>query len=124
MNLFSDYQKKIFNSLKSLEKKHIIQIPSKLKSITIELPPKNQKADISCNAAMILAKINNSTPTKFAEILKKHLLSNFSEFKNTEIVEPGFLNIYFQFLKQDSSNQGIDCIALENNLMYLHYSFS
>ncbi len=95
MNLFSDYQEKIFNSLKILEKKKIIQIPSKLKSITIELPPKNQKADISCNAAMILAKINNSTPTKFAEILKKHLLSNFSEFKSIEIAEPGFLNIYF-----------------------------
>ena len=73
MNLFSDYQKKIFNSLKDLKKKKIIQIPSKLKSITIELPPKNQMADISCNAAMILAKINNSTPTKFAEILKKNL---------------------------------------------------
>ena len=95
MNLFSDYQKKIFNSLKSLEKKKIVQIPSQIKSITIELPPKIQKADISCNAAMILAKINNTTPTKFAEILKKHLLSNFSEFKNIEIAEPGFLNIYF-----------------------------
>ena len=95
MNLFSDYQEKIFNSLKILEKKKIIQIPSKLESITIELPPKNQKADISCNAAMILAKINNSTPAKFAEILKKHLLSNFSEFKSIEIAEPGFLNIYF-----------------------------
>ena len=105
MNLFSDYQKKIFNSLKSLEKKKIIQIPSKLKSITIELPPKNQKADISCNAAMILAKINNSTPTKFAEILKKHLLSNFSEFKSIEIAEPGFLNIYFHtsFWKKKSN---------------------
>ena len=58
MNLFLDYQKKIFSSLKDLEKKKVIQIPLKLKSFAVELPPKNQKADISCNAAMILAKIN------------------------------------------------------------------
>ena len=69
MNLFLDYQKKIFDSIRSLEKKETIVIPSKLKSFTVELPPKNQKADISCNAAMILAKINNTSPVKLAEIL-------------------------------------------------------
>ena len=95
MNLFLDYQKKIFNSLKSLEKRKIIHIPSKLKNFTVELAPKNQKADISCNAAMVLAKFNNSSPIKLAETLKKHLLLNFNEFKNIEIAEPGFLNIYF-----------------------------
>ena len=95
MNLFLDYQKKIFNSLKDLEKKKVIQIPLKLKSFAVELPPKNQKADISCNAAMILAKINNSSPLKLAEVLKKHLLSNFVEFKSIEIAGSGFLNIYF-----------------------------
>ena len=84
MNLFSDYQKKILNSLKILERKKIIQISSKSKSFTIELPPKNQKAHISCNAAMILAKANNISPDKLAEILKKHLLLNFKEFKNNE----------------------------------------
>ncbi len=95
MNLFSDYQKKILNSLKILERKKIIQISSTSKNITIELPPKNQKADMSCNAAMILAKANNSSPDKLAEILKKHLLLSFKEFKNIEIAKPGFLNIYF-----------------------------
>ena len=33
MNLFSDYQKKIFKSLKNLEKKKIIKIPAKLKNL-------------------------------------------------------------------------------------------
>ena len=95
MNLFYNYQEKIFNSLKILDKRKIIHIPRKLKSFTVELPPKNQKADISCNAAMILAKVNNTSPVKLAEILKKHLLSNFAEFKSIEIAGPGFLNIYF-----------------------------
>ena len=74
MNLFLDYQKKIFSSLKDLEKKKVIQIPLKLKSFSVELPPKNQKASISCNVALILAKVNNTSPINLAEILKKHLL--------------------------------------------------
>ena len=98
MNLFLEYQKKIFNSLKNLEKKKLIQIPSRIKNFTVELPPKNQKADISCNAAMILAKDNNNSPIKLAEIIKKHLLSKFKEFKSIEISEPGFLNIHFHIL--------------------------
>ena len=59
MNLLLDYQKKIFNNVKLLEKKRLIIFPPKLRTFNVELPPKNQKADISCNAAMILAKINN-----------------------------------------------------------------
>ena len=94
MNLFLEYQKKIFNTLKNLEKKKLIQIPSKL-NLTVELPPINQKADISCNAAMILAKPNNNSPVKLAEILKKHLLLNLKEFRSIEIAGPGFLNICF-----------------------------
>ena len=95
MNLFLDYQKKIFKCLKDLEKKKIIIFPLQIKNLTVELPPKNQKADISCNAAMLLAKINDTSPFKLAEILKNNLLSNFKEFKSIEIVEPGFLNINF-----------------------------
>ena len=95
MNLFLDYEKKIFNSLKALEKKRIIQIPKKIKSFTVELPPKNQRAHMSCNAALILARTNKSSPIMLAEILSKHILSNFKEFKNIEVAGPGFLNIYF-----------------------------
>jgi len=95
MNLFSEYQTKIFKILKQLEKKKIIILSNKLKSIKVELPPKNQKADLSCNVAMILAKENNTSPVKLAEILKIHLLKNFKEFNKIEIASPGFLNIFF-----------------------------
>ena len=97
MNLFSEYQIKIFKVLKSLEKKKLIKIPSNLKGINIELPPKNQKADISCNAAMILAKVNGLQPNELATMLKKHLLDNFKEFKQIDIANPGFLNIFFHY---------------------------
>jgi Arginyl-tRNA synthetase len=95
MNLLLDYQKKIFSSLKNLEKKKLIQIPLQHNNFTVELPPKNQRADISCNAAMILAKANNTSPIKLAEILQKHLLLKFKEFKNIEVAGSGFLNINF-----------------------------
>ena len=95
MNLLSYYQKRIFSCLKNLEKKKLIQIPSQLKKISVELPPKNHNADISCNAAMILAKFNKLSPIQLGEILKNHLSLNFNEFKTIEIAGPGFLNISF-----------------------------
>ena len=95
MNLFLDYQQKIFKNLKYLEKKQLIKIPPKLKNITVEIPPKNQSGDISCNAAMILAKFNNMQANQMAEILKENFLSNFKEFANIDIAGPGFLNINF-----------------------------
>ena len=95
MNLFIDYQNKIYKSLKTLEKKKLLKIPSKIKTFTVELPPKNLKADISCNAAMVLAKANNKSPIELAEFLKNHLNSYFNEFKNIEIAKPGFINVNF-----------------------------
>ena len=44
----------------------------------------------------ILSKINNRPPIKLAEILRKHLLSNFKEFKSIDIANPGFINITFK----------------------------
>ena len=74
MNLFLDYQKKIFNTLKNLEKKKKIIIPTKIKSFAVELPPKNQKADISCNAAMILAKANNTSPINLPKRVNRNII--------------------------------------------------
>ncbi len=95
MNLFIDYQTKILKLLKKLESKEIIKIPKKINSITIELPPKNQEAHISCNAAMLLAKENNQKPIEVAKILVKHFTKDFKEFNSVEIAGPGFLNISF-----------------------------
>ena len=96
MNLLSTYHKKIENLLKDLHKKNIIMIPDNLKSLSIELPPRNQKGDIACNAAMILSKINKNNPTIIAELLKKNVIENFPEVDFIEIAKPGFLNITFK----------------------------
>jgi arginyl-tRNA synthetase len=94
MNLFLEYQKKITTFLKILEKKKLLKIPLNIK-LAVESPPKNQKADISCNVAMILAKANRKSPRELAEIIKKNLYLNFKELKSIEIAGPGFLNITF-----------------------------
>lgn len=82
--------------LKSLEKKKIIDLPNHLKNLTVELPPKGHKADMSCNVAMILAKFNQKTPLDLANILKKNFLENFKEFEKIDVAKPGFLNINFK----------------------------
>jgi len=96
MNLFLDYQKKFLDYLKILKKKKIIDLPVNLKSLTVELPPKAHVADVSCNAAMILAKFNKKTPLDLAYILKKEFLENFKEFEKIDVAKPGFLNINFK----------------------------
>ena len=96
MNLFSNYQKRFLHYLKSLEERKIIDLPNNLKSLTVELPPKGHKADISCNAAMILAKFNKKTPLDLASILKRSFLENFAEFEKIDVAKPGFLNINFK----------------------------
>ena len=96
MNLFLNYQEKILDCLKVLKKRKLIEFPDSLKNITVELPPKGHKADMSCNAAMILASLNNKKPSDFANILKKDFLENFKEFKEIDIAKPGFLNITFK----------------------------
>ena len=96
MNLFLNYQKKFLDYLKSLKRKKIIDLPEDLKSLTVELPPKEQKADMSCNVAMMLAKFNKKTPLDLANILKKNFLEDFNEFKKIDVVKPGFLNINFK----------------------------
>jgi len=96
MNLYSDYHKKIYLILKKLDKIKKIKISSSIKGLIVEIPPKKQKAHLSCNAAMILAKINKISPIHLAEIIKKNLLNNFEEFEKVEIAGPGFLNISFK----------------------------
>ena len=95
MNLLSDYQIFLLNLLTDLKDKKIIDFPEKLKGLTVELPPKEQTADISCNAAMILAKHNKKKPIEIALILKKYFLEKFKEFEKVEIAKPGFININF-----------------------------
>ena len=96
MNLFFDYNKKISSFLENLEKKNILKSSGAISSLTVELPPKGLKGDLSCNAAMILAKLNKKSPFDIAEILREKILESFNEIDQIEIAKPGFLNIFFK----------------------------
>ena len=95
MNLFSEYQKKICELLVYLEKKNSIIINVDLKNLSVKLPPSVFNADLSCNAAMVLAKANKTSPMKLGEKIKSELTLHFKEFKNITIEKPGFININF-----------------------------
>ena len=95
MNIFSIYLEKIKDFLINLEKNKQIKLSDNLNNLTIELTPKELQGDISCNAALILSKINNKKPENIATLLKSNLIKEFPEFKNIFIVKPGFLNIEF-----------------------------
>ena len=96
MNIFSNYQKKIFNCLNILKRKKIIFFSNELDNLTVEFSPQKQNADISCNAAMILSKTNKKPPIILAQNLKEHFLKNFKEFHKIDIAKPGFINISFK----------------------------
>ena len=60
MNIFLDYKKKFTKYLLSLKKKKIIDFPDDIKNLTVEISPKEQSSDMSCNVAMLLSKFNYS----------------------------------------------------------------
>ena len=80
-------------------------------SVVIEIPNNKKYGDVSTNIAMIFAKKLDTTPKLLAERLCKNL-DNFSQIEKTEIIGPGFLNIFFtkafwqQQLRELISNVG------------------
>ena len=98
MNIFLDYQKKFLNCLNELNKKKIIECPDTIKNLSVELPPKGHLADISCNAALILAKYNKSSAQKLGFVIKEHFIKNFKEIEKIEVAKQGFINISFNII--------------------------
>ena len=110
MNIFLEYKKKFLKYLLTLKEKKIINFPSDLKSLTVEVSPKEQSADMSCNVAMLLSKYNNKTPIDLADKLKVHFKEDFKEFQNVKSAKPGFLNFNFksEFWKKYTGSNGMN----------------
>ena len=73
MNIFENYLEKIKKILLNLSKQGKIFLPEKLNGITAEIPPSKFNCDISTNVAMVLSKINNTSPIDLANILTEQL---------------------------------------------------
>tara|TARA_B100000029_G_scaffold419534_1_gene425077 strand:- start:1508 stop:3235 length:1728 start_codon:yes stop_codon:yes gene_type:complete len=93
MNIFEIYKDKINEIVKKSKDKIIL--PENLASINLSVPPNQFNSDISSNIAMIISKINNSSPFEMAERIKKILSNELPEIKEISIAKPGFLNFKF-----------------------------
>jgi len=112
MNIFFDYKIKLKIFFKSLEKNNIIKLPDNFNNFSVEIPKIKTHGDLSTNAPMIFAKINNSNPIELAANIKKELEGKFEEILKIEVAKPGFLNFFFNkkfwydFLKTVDVNFG------------------
>ena len=111
MNIFDLYHEKIISLVKSANKENIIKSIGNIERTNVDVAPKHLDYDISTNVAMILAKNNNTSPDKIAEILIKLLNKNLNEIDEVSFVKPGFINIKFKlsfwngFLKELLNNK-------------------
>tara|TARA_B110000211_G_scaffold95702_1_gene111576 strand:+ start:2246 stop:2728 length:483 start_codon:yes stop_codon:yes gene_type:complete len=93
MNIFENYLIKIKELVLTNANLLNIKDTNKFKGITAENPPSNFDYEISCNIALILAKINKTTPKDLASKIKKLLSEEIKDFSKIDIAGPGFLNI-------------------------------
>ena len=93
MNIFEEYLKKI-NTLVD-KNKEILKLDNlnNFKGIVVEIPPEDFNFDLSCNASLVLAKINKINPKELANKMKDLILKNLSDFEKIDIAGPGFLNL-------------------------------
>jgi arginyl-tRNA synthetase len=96
MNIFNIYLDKIKNLIIELNKKNLIQLPTVLDAINVDLPPPNFDCDVSSNVAMVLAKINKKSPLEVANELANLIKKDDKNIDKIIIVKPGFLNITFK----------------------------
>ena len=95
MNIFEIYLKKIQDLIIKNSSNLNIDSDISLLGTTVETPPYEFNFDLSSNIALVLAKRTNQSPIKFAESLKKMILTNLDDFSNIEIAGPGFINFRF-----------------------------
>ena len=65
MNIFELYLDKIKSIIVNLNKNNQLEIPESFNGINAEIPPPKFDCDISTNVAMVLSKINKTSPLNF-----------------------------------------------------------
>ncbi|WP_440676876.1 arginine--tRNA ligase [Candidatus Pelagibacter sp. HIMB1587] len=126
MNIFELYLDKIKSVIVDLNKNNQLEIPENFNGINAEIPPPKFDCDISTNVAMVLSKINKTSPLQLAEKLVPEIKNNDSEIETISIAKPGFINIKFKpsywsnFIKNITENAdsfGINEKEKKNNYL-------
>ena len=126
MNIFELYLDKIKSVIVDLNKNNKLEIPENFNGINAEIPPPKFDCDISTNVAMVLSKINKTSPLELAEKLAPEIKNNDSEIEIISVAKPGFINIKFKpsywsnFIKNITDNAdsfGINEKEKKNNYL-------
>tara|TARA_B100000965_G_scaffold112916_1_gene93171 strand:- start:3937 stop:5661 length:1725 start_codon:yes stop_codon:yes gene_type:complete len=93
MNIFEEYINKITTLI--LKNRKILKLDNlnNFKGIVVESPPVEFNFDLSCNASLVLGKINKINPKELANKIKDLILKDLKDFEKIEIAGPGFLNL-------------------------------
>ncbi|WP_440676303.1 arginine--tRNA ligase [Candidatus Pelagibacter sp. HIMB1593] len=126
MNIFELYLDKIKSVIVDLNKNNHLEISESFNGINAEIPPPKFDCDISTNVAMVLSKINKTSPLQLAEKLAPEIKNNDSEIETISVAKPGFINIKFKpsfwsnFIKDitdNADNFGINEKEKKNNYL-------
>ncbi len=126
MNIFELYLDKIKSIIVDLNKNNQLEIPESFNGINAEIPPPKFDCDISTNVAMVLSKINKTSPLELAEKLATEIKNKDSEIETISVAKPGFINIKFKpsywsnFIKNITDNAdsfGINEKEKKNNYL-------
>ncbi len=93
MSIFEEYINKISILIEKNQKSLKLKKLNNFKGITVETPPPEFDFDLSCNAALVLGKINKTNPKDLASKIKEILLKDLNDFDKIDIAGAGFLNI-------------------------------
>ena len=96
MNIFELYLDKIKSVIVELSKKNQLIVPESFKGINAEIPPPKFDCDISTNVAMVLSKLNKTSPIQLAEKLAPEIKNSDDLIENISVAKPGFINIKFK----------------------------
>ncbi len=126
MNIFELYLDKIKSIVVDLNKNNQLEIPESFNGINAEIPPPKFDCDISTNVAMVLSKINKTSPLQLAEKLAHEIKNKDSQIETISLAKPGFINIKFKpsywsnFIKNITDNAdsfGINEKEKKNNYL-------
>ena len=93
MNIFEEYLNKITALILKKQKFLKLDNVNNFKGIAVETPPPEFNFDLSCNAGLVLGKINKIDPKELANTIKDLILKDLEDFEKIEIAGPGFLNL-------------------------------
>ena len=96
MNIFELYLDKIKSIIVELSKKNQLIVPESFNGINAEIPPPKFDCDISTNVAMVLSKLNKTSPIQLAEKLAPEIKNSDDLIENISVAKPGFINIKFK----------------------------